>query len=419
MMDVLIVHMRYFPDNTGTAPLVTQLAQDLALQGNNVTVIASLPHYGRTSIHPDYRKHKGFFSQNKESGVHIIRTPVYVPLTPGLIPRAINYLSYNIFSIIAGFHVKDVDVVLAINPPITTSFSAWVISVFRRSPLVVGIQDVWPDCVIQIGQLQNRLVVSISKVLEKIQYQIARKIIVLSPGMQNNLEKKGVMQEKIEVISNWADIDEVYPLDKKNPFYLDHGWDDYFVVLFSGNHGYIAALDKIMDAALLLEGYPNILFVLAGEGSVKKNLQFRAKEEGMKNIRFLPTQPPREWLEMLAAADLGLVTLRKELAGLNVPSKVYTLMAAERPILASVPKESEVASLVQRANAGIVVAPESPVELSNAILEYYDKAELLKEFGKNGRRYLIDKYNRKIQTNRYLHVLKSSLIKDSHSETLN
>ena len=418
-MNVLIFHMRYFPDKTGTAPLVTQLAQDLVSQGNKVTVIASLPHYGRTSIHPDYQKHKGFFSQNQESGVHLIRTPVFVPRSPLLLPRAVNYLSYNILSIIAGFLVKEVDVVLAINPPITTTFSAWLISVFRRSPLVVGIQDVWPDCVIQIGQLQNRIVVLFSKLLEKIQYQIARKIIVLSPGMKKNLVEKGVIPEKIEIIANWADIEAVHPLEKDNPFYRDQGWEDYFVVLFSGNHGYIAALDNIIDTALLLKGYPKILFVLAGEGSVKKDLLIRAKEEGLENIRFLSTQPPREWLEMLAAADLGLVTLRKELAGLNVPSKVYTLMAAELPILASVPEESEVASLVQRAHAGIVVAPESPAELSNAILEYHDKEELLKEFGRNGRRYLVDKYNRKIQTNQYLKVLKSSLIKDLHCETFN
>ena len=161
--------MRYHPDKTGTAPLITQLAQDLAKSGSEVTVIASLPHYGRTTIHPDYREYDGYFHHSEERGVKIIRTPVFLPRKGSILSRAWNYLSYNILSIIAGLKISRVDVILAVNPPITTTFSAWLLSIFHRVPLVVGIQDVWPDCLIQVDKLRNKVLIYFSKILEKIQ----------------------------------------------------------------------------------------------------------------------------------------------------------------------------------------------------------------------------------------------------------
>jgi colanic acid biosynthesis glycosyl transferase WcaI len=412
-MKVLIYHMRYEPDATGTAPLVTQLARDLADQGVKVTVIASLPHYGRTSIHPDYRKFQGFYHRSREQGVEIIRTPVFVPRHSGLIQRALNYLSYNLNSFIAGFLVNKVDVVLAINPPITTTFSAWLISIVHLSPLVVSIQDIWPDCVIQVGKLQNEFLIFSSKLLEIIQYKIAKKVVVLSLGMKENLQRKGVKPEKIEVIENWADSDLVTPLQKENAFYQEQKLRDYFVVLFAGNHGYISALESVVETADLLNAHSEILFLFAGEGSVKGSLVDLAREKGLKNIRFLPTQTTSNWLEMLAASDLGLVTLRKDLAELNVPSKVYTLMSAARPILASVPENSEVAILVQQANCGIISPPEDPARLADMILDFSRDRDQLEVLGKNGRKYLIEYLHRKGQTDKYLNLLRGSIGKET------
>ena len=414
-MKVLLVHMRYQPDATGTAPLVTQLAQDLARGGAEVVVIASLPHYGRDSIHPDYREYQGFFHHSQEHGVEIIRTPVFVPRSRGILKRALNYLSYNLNSLAAGILVRGVDVVLAVNPPITTTFSAWILSFLHRSPLIVGIQDIWPDCLIQVGQIKNKALITASKLLERIQYAVAKKVVVLSLGMKENLLLKGVQEEKIGVINNWADTDEVIPLPKENPFSLEHGLRDLFVVLFAGNHGYIGALECIIETADLLIDHPEILFLLAGEGSVKGDLINLAKSKDINNVRFLPTQPKEKWLEMLAAADLGLVTLRKDLADLNVPSKVYTLMSAGRPILASVPEGSEIVRLVQDANCGFISPPEDPVRLSQKILECRRDNHLLEKLGQNGREYLLKYLNRSKQTKLYFSLLEASTSKEKKS----
>ena len=413
-MKILIVHMRYFPDRTGTAPLVTQLAQDLADLGSKVSVITSLPHYGRTSVHSDYLDFKGLFRHSVEFGVNLIRTQVYVPQGAGFMQRVWNYVTYNFLSIIAGLKTDRADVILAVNPPITTTFAAWIISIFHRAPLVVGIQDVWPDCIIQVDKLRSKLMIAFSRILEKIQYRIARKIIVLSPGMKSNLENKGVESEKIEIIANWADTDHVKPLPKDNAFLHQHDLGGSFVVLFAGNHGYIASLGNIIKAAELLKENREILFLFAGEGSVKNELIKYAEDKKLENVKFLSTQPEKEWLQMLAAADLALVSLKADLAGLNVPSKVYTLMSAARPILASVPEDSEVASLVRMAKSGIICKPEDPAALASSILDAKDNPDLLDEYGKNGRKDLLESYNRSHQTRKYLAVLQDSLSEENN-----
>jgi colanic acid biosynthesis glycosyl transferase WcaI len=204
----------------------------------------------------------------------------------------------------------------------------------------------------------------------------------------------------------------VVPLEHENDFYRKHNLGGKFVVLFSGNHGYIAALESIIEAAELLRDQSDILFLFAGEGSVKKDLINLKQEKGLDNVRFLSTLPRDEWLEMMAASDLGLVTLRRDLAELNVPSKVYTLMSAARPILASVPVGSEVAKIIEEANCGFIAPPQDPSGLANQILECREIREELDSMGVQGRKYLLTHLNRKGQTKRYMELIQNSVSKD-------
>ena len=399
--------MRFHPDPTGTAPLVTQIADDLAKMGDDVVVIASLPHYGRKDIHPDFRNHQGIFHVSDYRGVRVWRTPVYVPPRPTLYHRALNYLSYTFLSIIAGLRAGKADIIFAMNPPITTTFSAWIVSIFQRAAMVVGIQDIWPDCVILVGQLKGGLLIRLSFLMERVQYKIARRIIVLSDAMKDNLIQKNVPAKKIEVIPNWADLEFIRPLSKENIFRSRHGLQDKFVVLFAGNHGFNAALECVLDSASLLLSHPEILFLMVGEGNVKSDLLARAESEMLKNVRFLSTQPKELLPELLASADIGLVPLRKNLGDLNVPSKVYSIMAAARPVLASVPENSEIASLVRRTKCGILTPPEDPHALADALLDMVDRYAEVEKMGQEGRKYLLDNVTRQNQTQRYHRVLKS------------
>lgn len=402
-MRIMILHMRFHPDLTGTGPLVTDLATDLVEAGNEVTVISSMPHYGRHEIPAEYRGK--LLHRSRFKGVDLWRTFVYVPKNPSGFQRALNYLSYTIMSIAAGLLAGRPDVILCVNPPITVGFSGWLLSLLRRAPLVFNVQDVWPDCLVIIDQLRSPLLIRIFKALEKFIYRVSTRVTVLSDGMKENLMRKGVPAGKAVVIPNWSDVENIRPVKRENSFRAAHGLNGEFVVMFAGNLGFIAMLDKVVEAAGLLADDPQIQFLIIGEGNAKAGLVKRAGELGLKNLRFLPTQPKEVLPEMLGAADLSLVTLNRRLGQLNVPSKTYSIMASARPVLASVPENSEIARLVKVAGCGEDVPPEDPQALALAIRRLSDQQEKLQAYGDNGRRYVEQHLTRRRITSHYHKLL--------------
>ena len=403
-MRVMILHMRFHPDLTGTGPLVTALAEDLVKNGAEVTVITSMPHYGRREISQEYRGR--LLHRSDFNGVDLWRTYVYVPANPSGFQRAINYLSFTFMSIIAGLMAKKPDVILCVNPPITVGFSGWLVRLLRRAPMVFNVQDVWPDCLVIIDKLRSPLLTRIFKHLEKFIYRVSSRVTVLSEGMKENLTRKGVPAEKVVVIPNWSDVETIRPVERQNSFRAAHGLNGEFVVMFAGNLGFIAMLDKVLEAAKLLENDPHIQFLIVGEGNAKAGLVSRAGELGLKNVRFLPTQPKEMLPQMLGAADLSLVTLNRRLGQLNVPSKTYSIMASARPVLASVPENSEIARLVEVAGCGEGVPPEDPQSLAGAIRRLSGQPEKLQVYGANGRRYVEECLARRGLTAQYHNLLK-------------
>lgn len=395
--------MRFHPDLTGTGPLVSDLARDLVRMGDEVTVVTSMPHYGRKDVDSAYRGR--LITRENFHGVDVLRTFVYVPPTSRGVYRGINYLSYNFMSIIAGCMLGRPDVILCVNPPITVGFSGWLLKLGRQAPMVFNVQDVWPDCIAIINQLRNPLLIRIFKVLEKFIYRVSACVTVLSEGMKQNLISKGVPDNKIVVIPNWADIDHIHPVARENSFSKDHELNGKFIVMFAGNLGFISVLDMILDTAKILENEKDILFLIVGEGNAKDGLMKRAKEMQLSNVRFLPTQPKEILPEMLGSADISLVTLDSRLGHLNVPSKTYSIMASGRPVLASVPDDSEIARLIKDADCGVLVPPEDPQAMAQAIKNLSKRPDLLAKYGANGRDYVVKHYSRSKLVQQYHQLL--------------
>lgn len=402
-MNILILHMRFHPDLTGTGPLVTHLATDLAAMGDKVTIVTSMPHYGRSSLPSDYRGK--ILHRSTYEGVDVWRTAVYVPPTPSGFHRSINFLSYTCMSIVAGVLSGPQDVVLCVNPPITVGMSGWLVRVVRGIPMVFNVQDVWPDCLVIIGQLRNRWLIRAFDVLERWTYRVSDRVTVLSEGMRKNLLCKGVPAERLTIIPNWADSEHIRPTIKENGFRADHGLNGQFVAMFAGNLGYIANLEMVLDTAALLLDRPEIVFVIVGEGNAKAGLVASAQERGLTNVRFLPTQPVEVVPEMLGAADVSLVTLNSRLGQLNVPSKVYSIMASGRPVVAAVPDDSEVFRLVHEAGCGVTVRPDDPAGLARVLRVLLHQPALLAHYGAAGRTYVEHSVNRRLVTAMYRDVL--------------
>ena len=181
------------------------------------------------------------------------------------------------------------------------------------------------------------------------------------------MQGKGADARKITVIHNWADTSAIVPSDKRNPFAVENGLHDRFVLLHAGNIGLSQNLEVVIDAAARLKARTDIVILFIGDGNRKEALESMAGERGLANVRFLPFQPREALRWTYATSDLCLVSLKPGLAGYIVPSKLYPILAAGRPYIAAVEPISEVAALTERHRCGVIVAPGDAAALAAAI----------------------------------------------------
>jgi colanic acid biosynthesis glycosyl transferase WcaI len=291
------------------------------------------------------------------------------------------------------------------SPPLPLGLSAWLLSRLWRVPWVLEVEDLYPDAAVAAGVLHNRRVISFFSAMERFLYRHATHVSVISESFRRNLDRKGVPPEKITLIPVWADPDIVRPLPRENDFRRRHGLSGKLVVMYAGNLGLTSCLEDVLNAAKLLKDEANIRFVIVGEGVKKDDLEAMARDAELTNVLFLPYQPREIFPEMLAAADLGLVTLNSSSASSSLPSKIFNVMASARPIVAVAPMDSEIAHLVEDAHCGIVVPPEHPARLAEVLVGLLGQADLLAEMGQNGRVQLESRYSRRGCADAYENML--------------
>ncbi|HEX9797497.1 MAG TPA: glycosyltransferase family 4 protein [Anaerolineales bacterium] len=404
-MRLLILHMRYAPDPTGTGPLVTQLARDLVGLGDEVCVVTSAPHYGR----PLAAGRQADRSGQDEAGVEVIRTAAITRAAGHRLVRALDYALYTILSFFAGLGAGRPDAILAIAPPILVALPAVLLARLWRVPLVFGAQDIWPDGLVHMGQLRPGLAYRLLRRLERWVYRASERIVVVAPGMKANLLAKGVQGDKVETIPNWVDLQAITPQTSGDDFRRRHDLQGRFVVLFAGNLGYAAGLEVALAAAGELQDDARLVLVIVGEGSAKPQLMGLAQRRRLPNMRFVPTVPPQEVSGMLASADLALVTLRPGLGSLSVPSKALAYMASGRPIVAAVPADSEIKTIIERAECGQWVPSGKPAALASAVRALAAAGEELGRMGLRGRAYAEANFARPAAVAAYRRVLAEVL----------
>jgi len=221
---------------------------------------------------------------------------------------------------------------------------------------VIWSQDVYPDVAIGVGVLRERgILARIAGWLAGCAYSRADLIIALGDRMAERLVVRGAKTERVKVVHNWADgyrVKPVAPAD--NRFLRQHGLECKFVVGYSGNFGLSHDFSTILDAGRRLRGRSDIVFLIIGEG--KRYRQVQKDAEGVNAI-FLPFQPAEILSESLSAASVHVVTLKKGLEGALVPSKIYGVMAAGRPVIYVGPANSEVAQIIREGDCGFVADP--------------------------------------------------------------
>ena len=407
-MKILIITINYFPEIGGIARITTELSESLKKRGHEVTVVTAFPHHPYGIVSKEYR---GKLLQREEfNGIKLIKTYIYASPQKHFLTRIFNYGSFTVTSVLGGLLSGKHDVVFTMFPPPLLGISAYIVGKVKRVPIVLDVLDIWPDLPVALGEIKNKYLIKFLEAVERFVYKKAERILVISKGFKKDIEKKGIDADKIDVAPNWVDIDFITPGCQKNSIREKYNLDDKFVVMFAGTIGLAQGLECVIDAAKLLSHQKDILFVFVGEGVMKKKLQQKAEEYALENVMFIPVQP-REYIpKFLAAADVCLVILqRNPVLAITIPCKTYEIMAAARPIVANV--EGDLKELVEEADCGIVVEPENPKQIADAIISLYEDEQLRTKFGRNGREYVVQHYTREKIMDKVIELFQEAITK--------
>lgn len=387
---VLVLSLYYAPEITANAPIVTELTRRLAAHGFEVRVVAGTPHYRLPEVPARYRRR--LYVREILDGVAVTRCYAY-PKSDGVLPKLLNYGSFLLTATPACLLAPQVDVVLVVSPPFLLGLVGALVRLFRGGRIVYNAQDLFPEVYVGAGVLTSRPLIRLLDAVQRWVFRLADAITVITPGFQRTLLSKGVPAEKVHVIPNFADHELVQPGARDNPFSRRHNLLDKFVVLAAGNIGFSHSSQVLVPLARRLEAEPNVVILVVGEGSERRRLVRAAHEARVTNMRFLPPQPTDVLPWMLAAAHVGVVTLRPGIAHASFPSRIYGLMAAARPILASLDVDSDAAELIRTARCGLVVPPAQPEALADAVLTLHRDSARRSEMGQNGREHLLTHYS--------------------------
>ncbi len=324
--------------------------------------------------------------------------------------RALRY-SLSILKLYRyGKKEKDVDVLSISSTPPINGLMFKGIKKKTGCKIVYNLQDIFPDSLVHTGMTKKgSLIWKIGAKIEQTTYKHADKIVVISEDFKKNIMEKGVPEEKIVVIRNWVDEQAVVNIKRENNSLFDeYNLDrEKFYICYSGNIGFTQNMDMLLDVAKELTDNPKIGFILVGDGAAKAHVEERIKTESINNITMIPFQPYEKISEVFSLGDCGLIISKAGVGNNSVPSKTWSIMSAERPVLASFDKGYELDRVITEAECGICVQADDKEALKEAILNMYENRENLKKQGANGRKYIMENLTREIGTSKWVEVMKN------------
>jgi len=384
------IYTMYFIPEFGSAPiLMNELATYLASRGHNIKIITT---FSRQRKESNYKRFS--FTTEQRDGFSITR--FWTVAWPGPLGRLLAWNIYVFWCMLDIFSVRKDDILFLRLPPLQLGLFGILAKKIRRIKVILDVQDIHPDLAIESHILNNPLLIRISKVLEKLVYKSADLIIVISEGFKKNLLNKGVPPGKIRVVPNWADTGFLRELPRNNHISEKFSLGNKFIIMYSGTVSLsnFLSLERILEAADLLRDNPDILFIIVGEGLKKESLLKKASKLNLPNVRFMPFLPYDDLPYLLASSDILLVPLDTDKAEISVPSKLYSFMAAGRPILCLANRESETARIVRETNCGVHVIPEDVSRIKDIIQELKNSDESRKSMARSARAYVLDNFSK-------------------------
>lgn len=346
---LLVISQVYVPDPASVGQHMADAAECLATRGYRVTVLTSARGYEHPEVRYPYRELR--------SGVRIVRLPLSSFGKKSITRRLLGQLFFLLQVIVRGICSRRLTGIVVSTSPPMASFAALVISYIRRVPITYWLMDFNPDQALALGKATERSpLVRAMKWLNRRIFSRASDVVVLDRFMLERVQQQYQVSGRLEIIPPWPhdeSLEDVSPAS--NPFVNEHNPDGRFVVMYSGNHSLASPISTLLQAAVELRDDTRFRFLFIGDGLGKREVHETIKTHRLKNIESLPYQPLERIRYSLSAADLHVVTLGNEMAGIIHPCKVYGAMAVGRPVLLIGPRPSHASDLIDQFQIGYQV----------------------------------------------------------------
>ena len=397
-MKVLTFSCYYTPEIAASMYLTEDIYKGIVDAGHELEVYTPMPCRGISEkVRKEYKRNK---TEKKYDGRLVIHRFAMYREGKNSILRAIRYLLINVVSIWKGLTTK-ADAIFVQSTPPTQGVVAGLLSKLKKIPLLYNLQDVFPDSLLNAGMTHEGSVLwKIGRKIENYTYKNADRIIVISEGFKRNIMAKGVPEEKIEVISNWIDLDSVQPVEKENnALYDEFGIDkNKYIVLYAGNFGAAQGADIILKAAEKLGDETDIQFVIFGGGAYFE--EAKAHASSLPNVVINELLPQERVSEVYSLGDVALICCKPGTGSAGMPSKTWSIMACNTPIIASFDTDSDLADVLSLSGAGKCIQPGDAENLAKAVLDFKN----LGKSGFNERGYVTKYASKDACVSRYVNV---------------
>jgi glycosyltransferase involved in cell wall biosynthesis len=353
-MKILFITDNFPPEVNAPATRTYEHCVEWVRQGAEVTVITCVPNFPEGKVFEGYRNK--LCQQEVRDGIRVIRVWSYITANEGFAKRVVDYVSFAFMAFWAGLF-RSFDVIIATSPQFFTTFSGCALSFIRRKPWVFELRDLWPESIATVGAMKPGRLLRLLEKIELFMYRNADLVVPVTWAFQQNLERRGILGDKITVIPNGANLELFQPCGKDTELAARLGLADKFVIGYIGTHGMAHGLDFIMRACRSLDD-STIHFLFIGAGAAKADTVKLAAELNITNVTFLDPIPKDQVRRYMSITDVALVPLRRsDTFKTVIPSKIFETAAMRKPILLGV--DGQAREIVEEFGAGLYFEPEN------------------------------------------------------------
>lgn len=401
-MKILYVSQYHPPEMGAPSARVSEVAGAWARAGHEVTVLTGVPNHPTGVVPPEYRGKS--IVRERHDGYEVLRVWLYATPNRGFTRRVLSFVSFLSSSVLFGaLCAERPDVLIATSPQLLVGAAGLALARIKRVPFVFEVRDLWPRSAVELGVLKDKSTIALLESLERGLYRAADRVVVVSEEFIGEITRAGVPPERIVYIPNGVDLEGALAYGAPPPSEARRR-PGVFTASYVGTHGIAHGLTTFLDVAERFRGDPKIRFLFVGEGAEKNRIRAEAKARGLQSCTFLDAVSREVVAGIYEASDVCLVPLiDRPVFRTVLPSKIFEMMGAGRPIVLSV--AGRAARVVREARAGLCVPPEDAAAIAGAIGWLRDNPGPRASMGENGRRYVRRYFDRRVLAARYAGAL--------------